>query len=120
MELLKFIEQIPLPILILAIIVLVAVTIAMAIQYMKLKGLDGIRGDVYKLILVAEHQFSSGEGKQKLKWVVQQARLLLPGWLQVLITEERLEKLIDAWFKGVKDLLDDGKVNGSQGASLTE
>lgn len=120
MELLKFIEQIPLPILILAIIVLVAVTIVIAIQYMKLKGLDGIRGDVYKLILVAEHKYNSGEGKQKLKWVVQQARLLLPAWLQVLVTEERLEKMIDAWFKGVKDLLDDGKVNGSQGASLTE
>ena len=114
MELFEFLKQIPLPILVLVLIVLAVVTLVMAYQYMKAKGLDGIRNDVYQLILVAEHKFNSGEGKQKLKWVVQQARLLLPGWLQVFISEESLEKIINAWFKGVKDLLDDGKVNGSQ------
>lgn len=30
------------------------------------------------------------------------------------VTEEMMMKVIDEWFKGVKDLLDDGKVNGSQ------
>ena len=57
---------------------------------------------------------ASGAGQQKLKWVVQQARGLLPKWLQIIITEEMLLKVIDVWFDGVKDLLDDGKVNGSQ------
>lgn len=52
--------------------------------------------------------------EQKLKWVVQQARGLLPKWLQVIMSEEVLLKIIDWWFKEVKDLLDDGKVNGSQ------
>lgn len=52
--------------------------------------------------------------QQKLKWVVQQARGLLPKWLQVIMSEEVLLKIIDWWFKEVKDLLDDGKVNGSQ------
>lgn len=114
MELLEFLKQIPLPVLLLVVAVLVVVTLVMAFQYLKQKGLEGIRADVYVLILKAEHLYnSSGQGKQKLKWVVQEARKLLPAWLQVFITEAFLEKLIDKWFSGVKDLLDDGKVNGS-------
>ena len=34
--------------------------------------------------------------------------------LQGFVTEEMMMKVIDEWFKGVKDLLDDGRVNGSQ------
>ena len=49
-----------------------------------------------------------------MKWVVQQARGLLPKWLQTLLSEDALMITIDWWFKEVKDLLDDGKVNGSQ------
>lgn len=120
MELLNFLNQIPVPILVLIFLILVAITVVVAIQYFKLRGLDGIRADVYVLILKAEHIYSSGEGKQKLKWVVSQARLLLPTWLQVFVTEESLEKLIDTWFRGVKDLLDDGKVNGSQSQETQE
>lgn len=115
MELLDFMKQVPLPILVVAIIVLLVVTVVMAVQYMKAKGLDGIRADVYQLILKAEHIYKeSGQGKQKLKWVVSQARMLLPKWLQVIITEDTLIKIVDKWFAGVKDLLDDGKINNSQ------
>jgi len=38
---------------------------------------------------------------------------MLPGWLKAFISEESLERLLETWFKEVKDLLDDGKVNGS-------
>lgn len=115
MELLQILKQIPMPILVLVILVLAAVTIVMAYQYMKLKGLEGIREDVYQLILKAEYVYKqSGQGKQKLKWVVSRARSLLPSWLQVFVSEATLEKIIDTWFLGVKDLLDDGKVNKSQ------
>ena len=97
MELLNFLNQVPIPVLILVIAVL------------------GIRKEVYELFLHAEHIYKeSGQGEQKLKWVVQQARGLLPKWLQVIMSEEVLLKIIDWWFKEVKDLLDDGKVNGSQ------
>jgi hypothetical protein len=34
--------------------------------------------------------------------------------MRVFVTEEMMMKVIDEWFKGVKDLLDDGRVNGSQ------
>ncbi len=113
MELLGFLKQIPMPILLVAIIVLAVVTIVIAFQYLKQKGLEGIRAKVYQLILNAEHMYNeSGQGKQKLKWVVSQARSLLPNWLQMFITEAALEKIVDIWFAGVKDLLDDGKLNG--------
>ena len=55
MELLEFIKQIPLPILIIVLAILVIVTIVVVVQYIKQKGLDGIREDVYQLILKAEH-----------------------------------------------------------------
>lgn len=115
MELLEFIKQIPLPILIIVLAILVIVTIVVVVQYIKQKGLDGIREDVYQLILKAEHMYNeSGTGKQKFEWVIQQARGLLPKWLQVLVPESALRNLVQKWFNGIKDLLDDGKVNNSQ------
>ena len=58
MELLEFIKQIPLPILIIVLAILVIVTIVVVVQYIKQKGLDGIREDVYQLILKAEHMYN--------------------------------------------------------------
>lgn len=115
MELVNIVKQIPFPVLAVLLVILLIVTIVMGYQYAKMKGLEGIRKNVYELILKAEHMFrESGQGMQKLKWVVQQARGLLPKWLQSVITEEAMMKIIDVWFAGVKDLLDDGKVNESQ------
>ena len=115
MELLEFFKQIPVPILIVVIAILLIVTIVVVIQYIKQKGLNGIREDVYQLILRAEHMYNeSGAGKQKFDWVIQQARGLLPKWLQMLVPESALKNLVQKWFDGVKDLLDDGKVNNSQ------
>lgn len=115
MELLEFLKQIPVPILLIVILVLLVVTIVIAVQYAKQKGLDGIRNDVYELILKAEHLYNeSGAGKQKFEWVIQQARGLLPKWLQVFISESTLKQIVQSWFIGIKDLLDDGKINGSQ------
>ena len=63
MELLEFLKQIPVPILLIVILVLLVVTIVIAVQYAKQKGLDGIRNDVYELILKAEHLYNeSGSG----------------------------------------------------------
>ena len=102
--------------LIIAVLVVVAVSlVAMMVVYLKNRTLDDIRNDVYQLILRAEHMYEeSGMGKQKMKWVVSQARKLLPEWMQMLISVETLEKIIQAWFDGIKDLLDDGKMNGSE------
>ena len=82
--------------------------------YLRDKTLDGVRADVYQLFLKAEHnpEFSES-GKQKMKWVLSQARMLLPTWIQVFITDAFLEKVVEGWFQAIKDLLDDGKLNGT-------
>lgn len=82
--------------------------------YLRDKTLEDIRADVYEMFLQAEHTYlETGAGKQKMKWVIIQARGLLPSWARVMITEALLEKVIENWFRAVKDLLDDGKINRS-------
>lgn len=98
-------------------VLFVALFVISMVAYFKERTLDQIRKDVYDLFLKAEHKYKeSGQGKQKMKWVIGRARLLLPVWLQVIMTEEMFEKLIQIWFDGVKDLLDDGKMNSSNQA----
>lgn len=99
-------------------IVLIVITMAILTSvfycYIRDKSLNEIRADVYLLFLEAEHnpEFISN-GKHKMKWVLSQVRKLLPKWLQPIITDVFLEKIIECWFQAVKDLLDDGKLNKS-------
>ena len=111
----ELLTMVPLPVLVIIAVLIVASVIWMGYAYLKNRTLDEIRGDVYQLVLKAEHTYRlSSSGKQKMKWVVSQARKLLPGWMQLIISEEMLQKIIQVWFDEVKDLLDDGKMNGSQ------
>ena len=102
---------------ILTIVLIVATLLILGARlyfYIRDKTLSDIRADVYQLFLKAEHNPEFAEsGKQKMKWVLSQARMLLPSWLQVFITDTFLEKVIEGWFRAVKDLLDDGKMNKS-------
>lgn len=111
----ELLTTVPFPALIIIAIVVAASTIYMWYSYLRDHTIEQIRGDAYQLILKAEHMYQeSSAGKQKMKWVVNQARKLLPGWLQVIVTDEVLQKIIQVWFDEIKDLLDDGKANGSQ------
>lgn len=99
---------------ILLIVFLVAVIGGGIYFYLRDKTLNDIRTDVYQLFLKAEHNPNfTKKGKQKMKWVLSQARMLLPKWAQVLISDTFLENVVEAWFQAVKDLLDDGKYNKS-------
>lgn len=93
---------------------LAALLVVVLIAYLKEKSLDKIRGDVYQLFLKAKRKFAGNEGKQKMMWVVDQARNLLPNWLQIIVTEEMFEKILQQWFNCIEDLLDDGEMNNSQ------
>lgn len=113
MELLDFFKQVPMPVLIFLLILMV-ITLILLLNYLKNRTLEGMREDVYHLFLKAEHTYAyDSAGKQKLTYVVSKARSLLPTWLQLFITDTMLMQLVDKWFVAVKDLLDDGKVNGS-------
>lgn len=113
MDFLAAIGSIPEPVLILLLIIFVILTVYIIYENAKMKGLEGIRAQVYQYMLKAEHMYVSSEGRQKLKYVVHNARMLLPDWLRFFISDEALMNLCDAWFKEVKDLLDDGKINSS-------
>lgn len=111
----ELLTMVPLPVLVIIAVLIVISVIYMGYTYLKNRTLDEIRVDVYQLVLRAEHIYrASSSGKQKMKWVVSQARKLLPGWMQLIISEEMLQKIIQVWFDEIKDLLDDGKMNGSQ------
>ena len=81
--------------------------------YLRNKTLAEIRAEVYKKFKEAKDDETLATGKQKMKWVLQQARMLLPNWAQVLITDGLLEKVVQGWFDAVEDLLDDGELNGT-------
>ena len=111
----ELLSLIPMWLIIAVLVFIVLTVVVMAVTYLKSRSLEDIRNDVYQLILKAEHMDEeSGMGKQKMKWVVSQARKLLPKWAQALISEDILMNIIQAWFDGVKDLLDDGKMNHSE------
>ena len=114
MDIWTAITSVPMPVLVIILIAIIIVTLYATYQHAKLRGLDGIRAEVYQLILKAEHTYiRSGSGEQKLKYVVGKARGLLPGWMQFFVTEDMLMEIIDVWFQEIKDLLDDGKINES-------
>lgn len=95
-------------------IILAVLLVVSVVSYCKEKTLQDIRLDVYTLFLQAEKKYyESGQGEQKMKWVVSKARSLLPPWLQLVMTEDVFIKLIQIWFNGIKDLLDDGKINNN-------
>lgn len=99
---------------IIAIIILVIGLAVAAYLYLKNKTLDEIRADVYQEFLKAEHRYvETKAGKQKMEYVIQRARSMLPTWAQFFITEAMLHKVVQLWFEAVKDLLDDGKYNKS-------
>lgn len=111
----ELLNQIQKPVLLVVIAAITVLTIVIIYKYIKLKGLNGIRMDVYEAILRAEHIYSGYDaGRKKFKYVLHQARMLMPGWLQLIITDAVLEETVELWYQGVKDLLDDGKINESQ------
>lgn len=110
----ELLQMVPAWVLFLIVAILVIMVVVMLIDYLKERNIEKIREDVYQLFLQAEHKYTeSYAGKQKMKWVVSQARSLLPKWVQAIISDEALMNIIDLWFDGIKDLLDDGKMNGS-------
>ena len=64
MELLNFLKQIPFPVLLVAVLILLVVTLVIAFQYAKHKGLEGIREQVYQLILTAEIEMGCSAGER--------------------------------------------------------
>ena len=91
----------------------VIVSIIALVLVMQIIGLNKIRGYVYKLFVRAEHEFIYGANKEKFEYVICFAREAIPSPFDLFITESLLRKVVQAWFNLCKDLLDDGKINGT-------
>lgn len=83
------------------------------VKYIRHVGLESIRERVYKAFLDAEHEFQHGENTEKFEYVINIAKSAIPVPFNLFITESLLRKAVQAWFDLVKDLLDDGKFNGT-------
>ena len=96
------------------IVLVIAAFLLIIVKYIQHVGLEKIRGKVYNLFIEAEHEFEYGENEQKFEHVVQLARSAIPRPFNLFITTRLLKKVIQLWFRLCKDLLDDGKMNGSE------
>lgn len=102
-------------IIILAVIGL-AIAVFLIVKYIRHMGLESIRERVYKAFLEAEYEFQYGENTEKFEYVLNIAKSAIPAPFNLFITETLLRKVVQAWFDLVKDLLDDGKFNGTSTA----
>lgn len=97
--------------------VLAAIGVALAIfaivKIVQKVGLEKIRASVYQFFIDAEHEFQEGENSEKFEYVINAAKAIIPAPFSLLITETLLRKVVQAWFDITKDLLDDGKMNGT-------
>lgn len=99
--------------------ILLTVVFAFVICYVAVKtmqriGFDKIRKEVYKAFVVAENRFQHGENDAKFCYVVNVAKEVIPSPFDLFITEQLLKEMIQLWFDMCKDLLDDGKMNGTE------
>ena len=99
--------------LLLAIIGMV-VAIFIVVKLLQTVGLEKIRATVYQLFLDAEHQFEEGDNDDKFEYVINIAKAAIPAPFNLLIKETLLRSVVQESFDIVKDLLDDGRVNGSE------
>jgi hypothetical protein len=91
----------------------VLIVIFLIVKYIRHVGLESIRERVYKAFIEAEHDFQYGENTAKFEYVINIAKSAIPAPFNLFITETFLRKVVQAWFDLVKDLLDDGKINGT-------
>lgn len=95
------------------IIIVTLVAIFLFIKTMQYVGMEKIRKQVYELFIRAEHEFEHGENQQKFDYVICLAKAKIPEPFNAFITESFLRRVVQTWFCLCKDLLDDGKMNGT-------
>lgn len=108
----EFLVQNPI-VAIIFIVVVIAAALFLFIKAMQTVGLEKVREYVYKLFIEAEHEFKHGENTEKFEYVIGLAKGAIPAPFNMFITESLLRKVVQAWFNLCKDLLDDGKINGT-------
>ena len=100
----------------LCIIVLCILTVVfclIAVKIMQTIGMEKVRKTVYASFVEAENRFKKGDNKTKFEYVVNVAKKSIPAPFNLFITETLIRDVIQLWFDLCKDLLDDGRMNGT-------
>ena len=108
----EFLMQQPIVAIIFVLLVVIS-ALFLFIKLMQTIGMEKVRSYVYKLFVKAEHEFQHGENEEKFNYVVLYAKSAVPTPFNLFITEKTVRKIIQLWFDLCKDLLDDGKLNGT-------
>ncbi len=92
-------------------ITIAILVVIILLAYMLIKLNKNVRLKAYELFLKAEHSINDGECK--MNYVVENIYLYLPTMIRIFVSEESLKRIVQKMFNEIKDLLDDGKRNGS-------
>lgn len=94
-------------------IIILGVLAIMLILFLLIKFSTKFRKKAYELFIKAEKEYNSGEGSEKMEYVVSSIHSWLPGYVSMFIPETVLKKILQWLFNELKDILDDGKFNES-------
>lgn len=89
------------------IILIIACVITLLALWYKIQK-DGLRETVIKLIVIAENNFGSGEGKKKMEMVVSNIHKVLPTPLRLFLSEDMIINFVQTIFNEVKEALEYG------------
>jgi uncharacterized membrane protein len=98
-----------------SLMIVIMVIVVYAIYLLITKQYDRLRHDAYDLIQFAENNMvGTKRGQQRFKYVLDMLYdLYMPVWLKAFISRESVAIKLQEWYLEFKDLLDDGKINGS-------
>lgn len=91
----------------------VIIIIILVLIYILFKINKDIRIKAYEYFLKAEHEFMSGQGEEKMNYVIENIYFYLPNFVRLFISQDSLKEIVQKMFNEIKDLLDDGKRNSS-------
>lgn len=77
---------------------------------------EKFKAQAYKVMLMAKKMAKDkvlNSGKEQEDWVVQQLMIIRPRKCSFFLTEEVVRKIVHWLYGRAKDLIDDGKLNGS-------
>lgn len=101
-------------------IIVLAVICIIAVKILQSIGMEKVRKTVYLAFVDAENRFKKGDNRAKFEYVVSKAKKAVPAPFNLFITEKLLRNVIQLWFDLCKDLLDDGRINGTGKESASE
>ena len=89
------------------IILIVACIITLLTLWYKIQK-EGLRNVAIRLIVIAEKNFGSGEGKKKMEMVVANIHKALPTPLNFFLTETMITNFVQMVFNEIKEALEYG------------